>query len=154
MIKSFRDYLKKSVDNKKEPSDKELKLAAAALMFEVINSDGKIERHEVVAMGEVLRQQFQLEDKDIESIMILARESAQDSSSLEEFTKAICENWGNSKRAILIEHLWVLALSDKEIDQNERNLVRKIAGQLSLNEGQIVNAREKAKEKLGISDFD
>jgi len=85
--------------------------------------------------------------------MELARKSAHEATSLQGFTREICDNWGNAKRVRLLEHLWIIALADKTIDANERHLVRKVAGLLYLNEMQIVQARENAKQKLGIEDF-
>ncbi len=155
MFKSLQDFFNKksgSPKTKKSP-DHDLKLAAATLMFEVVRSDGNIDEAELTAMGDVLRQQFKFEEEDIQNMMSLARKSAAEATSLQGFTREICDNWGNAKRALLLENLWLIALADETIDAHERHLVRKVAGLLYLTEGQIVQARENAKVKLGIEDF-
>ncbi|NND00177.1 MAG: hypothetical protein HKN85_08345, partial [Gammaproteobacteria bacterium] len=79
MFKSLQDFFsaKTSGHNAdKNPSDEDLKLAAATLMFEVVRSDGRIESVELAAMGEILRQQFELADEDVESMLKLARQSS------------------------------------------------------------------------------
>lgn len=161
MFKSLQDFFnsknkasqrRKSSSNRKSESD-ELKLAAATLMFEVVRSDGRIDKTELIAMGEVLRQQFKFSEEDIATMIELAKSTSDDATSLQGFTREICENWGNAKRMSLVEHLWVIALADKNIDAHERHTVRKVAALLYLNEGQIVQAKENAKAMLGIEDF-
>lgn len=156
MFKSLQEFFNsKSSKNQSElgPTDEDLKLAAATLMFEVVRSDGRIDKIELVTMGEVLRSQFKLNDDDIDEMMKLARESSDQQTSLQGFTRDVCEKWGNAKRMKLLENLWIIALADKQIDSHERHLVRKVAGLLYLNEMQIVQSRENARVLLGIEDF-
>ena len=156
MIKSLQDFFSSKESKTKgsdEPSDADLQLAAATLMFEVVRSDGRIDKVELITMGEVLRQQFKMGDEDIETMIRLAKSSSDEQTSLQGFTRDLCNKWGNAKRVKLLENLWVIALADKVIDAHERHLVRKVAGLLYLNEMQIVQARENAKELLGIDDF-
>ncbi len=152
MLTSFKTLFKAGKDNKdkKEPSEQELKLAAATLMFEVIRSDGRVDQVELIYMGDILRREFKLNEAELDELFKLAKETAHESTSLQGFTREICDNWGNSKRAKLLEYLWMLALADDQIDPHERHLVRKVAGLLYLNEAEIRNAREAAKKQLGI----
>ena len=156
MFKSLHDFFSSKSSSAKDdgqPSDDDLKLAAATLMFEVVRCDGRIEKVELVTMTEVLRRQFKLGDEDLESMLKLARESSNEATCLQSFTRQICDTWGNAKRVKLLEYLWIIALADQKIDSHERHLVRKIAALLYLNQGQILEARERAKLELGIDDF-
>lgn len=151
MFKSLRELFKSDAQ-KKDPSDHDLRLAAATLMFELIRSDGRVDRVELVYMGDILRREFKLNEEQLEELFKMAKESAQEATSLQGFTRNICDNWGNAKRIKLLEYLWVLALSDSTVDPHERHLVRKVAGLLYLNDAEIVVARENAKAHLGIED--
>lgn len=159
MFKSLQDFFNSKSGpvaagkGKQKRAVNELQLAAATLMFEVVRSDGKVEKSELATMGDVLKQQFDLSEEDINTMLQLARTSSAEATSLQGFTRSICDNWGNAKRVKLLEQLWVIALADKTIDAHERHLVRKVAGLLYLNEMQIVQARENAKAILGIEDF-
>lgn len=156
MLKSLQEFFNKKSDTSasKQPQvDHDLKLAASTLMYEVIRSDGHIKTSELIAMGEILKQQFGFVDEDIDEMVALARQSSSEATCLQSFTREICDSWGNEKRARLLEYLWVISLADKVIHANERHLVRKVAGLLYLNEMQIVQARENAKQTLGIEDF-
>ena len=152
MFKSLKELFK-SDKQKKQPSDHDLRLAAATLMFELIRSDGRVDRVELVYMGEILRREFKLNQEELDELFKMAKESAHEATSLQGFTREICDNWGNAKRLKLLEYLWMLALSDETIDPHERHLVRKVAGLLYLNETEIVLAREQAKAQLGLDDF-
>ena len=151
MLSNFKNLFQ-AIDNKEEPKESDLKLAAATLMFEVISSDGRIDQVELIYMGDILRREFKLNDEDLDELFKIAKDSAYRATSLQGFTRQICDHWGNSKRMKLLEYLWVLALADERIDPHERHLVRKVAGLLYLNEKQIMQSRENAKRQLGISD--
>lgn len=150
MLKSLKALFKKG-NVAIEPSEQDLKLAAATLMFEVVRSDGRIDQVELIYMGEILQREFKLNEQELEELFQLAKSTANEATSLQGFTRDICNNWGNTKRMKLLEYLWTLALADDQIDPHERHLVRKVAGLLYLNEAQISQSREKAKRQLGIS---
>jgi len=149
VLKSLKSLFKQGEANN-EPSDQELKLAAATLMFEVVRSDGRIDQVELAYMGDILRREFKLNEQELEQLFTLAKDTADDAVSLHGFTRDICDNWGNSKRKKLLEYLWTLALADEQIDPHERHLVRKVGGLLYLNDSEILQSREQAKLTLGM----
>lgn len=149
MLKSLKKLIKRP-EHRSEDKELELKLAAATLMFEVVRSDGRVDDVELIYMEEILRREFNLNDEELGELFKQAKSSAHEATSLHNFTREICDNWGNTKRAKLLEYLWTLALADDQIDPHERHLVRKVAGLLHLNEKQIVQSRERAKRQLGI----
>jgi uncharacterized tellurite resistance protein B-like protein len=147
VLKSLKTLFKKA-KVKKEPSDQDLKLAAATLMFEVIRSDGTIDQIELVSMGKILSREFNLNQQELDELFTLAEDSANQAISLQGFTRDICDNWGNTKRMKLLEYLWMLALADERIDPHERHLVRKVGGLLYLNDSEVAQSREQARQKL------
>ena len=149
MLKSFTALFKVNQE-KQEPSEQQLKLAAATLMFEVIRSDGQVDPIELQQMGRILRQEFGLNDDELDELFEQAEKAAHEAISLQGFTREICDNWGNEQRTELLKHLWILAFADEQIDDNERHLVRKVAGLLYLNDAEVQRAREAAKRHLAI----
>jgi len=119
-------------------------------MFEVVRSDGRVDQVELIYMSEILRREFHLSEPELDELSQLAKDSANSATSLQGFTRDICNNWGNSKRMKLLEYLWMIALADDKIDPHERHLVRKVAGLLYLNDDQVLKSREQAKRQLGI----
>ena len=127
MLKVLRTLFKQNTE-KHDPTEQELKLAAATLMFEVIRSDGRIDQIELTYMRNILRQEFALEETELEELFELAKEKADEATSLQGFTRDICNIWGQFEREKLLKYLWMLALADKQVDPHERHLVRKVAG--------------------------
>jgi len=146
VFKSIKELFSNSALN--EPDDKQIQLAAATLMFELIRSDGNIDDAELSSLNNILISEFELSDEECQILTEQARQSAEDAISLQGFTRQICDHWGNEKRLQLLEYLWMLSLADKHIDRHERHLVRKVAGLLYLNDSEIVLAQEKAKLRL------
>jgi len=147
MFKSLQDFFSDKLSDS-EPSQADLKLAAATLMFELIRSDGRIDKIERDTMTQILQTQFELSNDDCVSLFEMAQKSAEDAISLHSFTREICEQWDNPQREKLVENLWTLALADNTVDPHERHLVRKVAGLLYLNDAQIAKARERAKQTV------
>ena len=140
-----------SPDNQASPpTEREVQLAAATLMFEMIRSDGAVDQVELDQMQTLLQTHSDISGQEIDEFMIDARKSAESAISLQGFTRQICEQWDNQQRLQLLENLWVLALADEVIDANERHLVRKIAGLLYMTDRQINIAKESAKQRLGL----
>lgn len=149
MLKTLQDLFQQTP--KKQANEQlDIKLAAATLMFELIRSDGRIDDLELTHMEELLKNLFDLNHEDCESLFKLAETSSREATSLYAFTREICQQWGNEKRLELLENLWLLALSDEVIDPHERHLVRKVASLLYITEDQIIQSREKAKVRLGL----
>jgi len=148
MIKSIQELFSTKVHiNGVQPSEEELTLAAATLMFEMAKADGKVDDVELSAMAKSLQKQFDLDSDNFEALLDSAKLASENAISLQKFTRQLCENWDNEQRVILLEHLWTIAFADQTIDAHERHLVRKIAGLLYLTDSQINLAKEKAKHR-------
>jgi len=150
VLKSLRKLVKTPVKSEAN-DDQELKLAAATLMFEMIRSDGQVDRVELDQMGALLQREFKLGEEELAQLFKQAEDTAQNAISLQGFTREICDNWGNEKRLKLLEYLWMLALADERVDPHERHLVRKVAGLLYLNDAEINQSRERAKQQLSVN---
>ena len=80
MLKALNTLFKKD-NEKREPTEQELKLAAATLMFEVIRSDGRIDQVELNHMDNILRQEFKLDEAELKELFKQAKENAHETSS-------------------------------------------------------------------------
>jgi len=151
MLKSLQELMNLNTNEASNDPKMDVKLAAATLMFELVRADGEITQEEISHMKALLIRQFALDDESLQALFEVAEQNSKEAISLHGFTREICEQWDNTKRAELLENLWLLALSDEVIDPHERHLVRKIASLLYLNESEIIQTREQAKQRLGIN---
>lgn len=153
MLNSISTLFKAKKPLNKAPSQQEIKLAEARLMLEVIRAAGYVGKIGLITMSEVLRREFNLKQTELNELFDEISGSSPDEGGLQKITRTICETWGNAKRMKLLENLWIVALADQHIDQDETTLVRMLANQLCLNEIQIFRSQENAKLKMGIKDF-
>ena len=147
MFKSINDLFNANVADSK-PSNHQLEVAAATLMFELIRSDQSVDSIELSLFDKILEQEFSLDENERALLTEQAQQSAEQAISLQGFTREICNRWDNKQRIKLLEYLWVLAFADNHIDTHERHLIRKIAGLLYLNDKEIITAKENAKKKF------
>jgi uncharacterized tellurite resistance protein B-like protein len=134
-------------DKPKNPIEQGIKLdtVAAALIFEVIRADGKIDDAEMLSLANILKQDFEIDKDELNTMLDEAREVSNQSTSLQHLTSKINQQWSNEERQNLLVQLWRIAMADDHIDSHERHIIRRIAGLLYLTESQIYSAKELAK---------
>ena len=147
MFRSISEFINNKLNTEEgdSPSIEKIQLATAVLMFEVIKSDNQVDDIEVENLNTLLEQEFNLNQQDLADLVELAKTTSEESISLHDFTRTVCENWNNDQRMQLLINLWIIAFADNKIDAHERHIIRKIASLLYLNDKQIVIAREAAK---------
>ena len=55
-------------------------------------------------------------------------------------------------RIIILEMIWVVVLSDNQIDQHESQLMRRLAGLLFIDDVEAGLAAKRARSRLGLAD--
>ena len=152
MIKSIKKFIDKQVSQieKASVTEHDIQLAAATLLFEVIKADHVIEDSEITSVSSLLEKHFSLDKEEVDNLIQLARDSSEEASCLQSFTRTICENYDNKQRCELVQYCWLIAFADGTIDTHERHLIRKIASLLYLNDKQIIQTRESAKRSLAL----
>ncbi|NND00634.1 MAG: TerB family tellurite resistance protein [Gammaproteobacteria bacterium] len=130
------------------PSEVEIQLAAAILMFEVVKVDGRVDRAEMTAVIDNLRRRFSLEGEEIGRLLEMVSDSGELHLDLESFAHKLCEKWGQDARLRLLADFWVIAVADKVIDDRERKLIERIAMLLNLTQEEIHRAGYQAKHWL------
>ena len=137
-----------NISSESTPAEIDLQLATTVLLFEVVKSDGHIDRNEVARVIEILRERFSLHADQVGRLLELVSDDGAQSPTLHDFTDKIRAHWGNNKRLELLENFWVIAIADKIIDHRETELIERIANLLNLNDTDITAARQKAQKRL------
>lgn len=136
------------------PNDEEIKLATAALMYEVAGADNNLDETEQQAIEKLLADAFKINAEDSRKLANLARENAVDSISLHSFTSVITKQWAYEDRSRVIEMMWEVALADGRLDDHEHHLMRKLAGLLYIPHNAYINAKIRAQKKLAEASGD
>ncbi len=126
-----------------------LRLAAAALLFEIVRADAEIKEEERMVVRAAIQGTFGLDQEEAEELMRLAEEESRDATSLYEFTHLIDKAFSPEQKKRVVELLWLVAFADGEKHAHEEHLVRKIAGLLHVPHPDFINAKIRARAESG-----
>jgi len=149
MLNKLKILLNLDESNNQNQTDSDLNLITAALMIEVAKADDSIDQIELDTLKQFLKKDG-LSSAQIDELIEQASVESEDATSLQGFTRTLCENWNNEQRFSLLVRLWGIAIADDNIDTYERHIIRKIAALLYLNEKQIISA---TKNKSSLQKF-
>jgi len=131
------------------PQEREhaLRLAAAALLFEVVRADGVVKDEERTVMRAVLQSTFGLEAAETEELVRLAERQSRQTASLYEFTHLIDVELAPEQKKRLVQLLWLVTFADAQKDALEEALVRQIAGLLHVPHPDFIDAKIRARRE-------
>jgi uncharacterized tellurite resistance protein B-like protein len=141
----FESQLATQGDNTPHSREHRLRLASAALLFEVLKSDRHVDERETAAMRGILARDLDLDAKELDNIIMLAEEEARQAVSLYEFTSLINESYNYEERVQLIENMWKLALADDHLDMYEEQLIRRTADLIYVSHSDFIRTKLKVR---------
>lgn len=150
MLQSIKRFFEARVETEAaqpspEAREHGLRLAAAALLFEVVRADEEIREDERTVVRTAIQSTFGLEKEESDELMRLAEEESRSATSLFEFTHLIDKAFSPEQKRRVVELLWLVAFADGEKHAHEEHLVRRIAGLLHVPHPDFINAKIKAR---------
>ncbi len=139
----FRDRLQ--VQKNSDSAEDAVRLAAAALLFEVAMSDYDLGEEERTTIQQLVREQFDLDDTDASVLATLAQQRVRESVGLHGFTSLINQHWSEKDRLNLVEQMWRVVYADGRLDDHELHLMRKIQRLLHIPQKDFVSAKLRHK---------
>ena len=133
---------------KKEKNSKENKISIiyiASLLIHASKIDENYTEKEKKVVKETLLQ-LGANEGSLEEIIKQAEIAEKDSNQILEFTK-YAKDLSESEKLILIEALWTIIYSDKNVDIYESNLMRRLTGLLYLDKKLVGDIKEKIKNR-------
>jgi len=124
-----------------------LQVATAALLIEVMLSDGECKDAEHHAVLAAIQSRFALSADETASLLRLAESEARAATDYYQFTALIDRHFTADEKVQVVEQLWQVALADHEIDRFERTLVQKIADLLHVPRAAQIAARDRAVQR-------
>lgn len=135
-------------DDRAEHSEDDVRLAAAVLMVEMSRADHDVGDDEREAVKRAVTQTFRLEDRQADELIRAAEAEAEAAVSLHRFTDRINRNWNPEDKRRLVEALWRVAFSDREMHALEEHLVRKLADLLYVPHREFLQAKHRVQAEL------
>jgi uncharacterized tellurite resistance protein B-like protein len=124
--KFFEQYLGQETEST-IPLERRLQMASAALMVEMLHVDEHVTAEEDEKLRLLLRQRFNLDNSEIESLIDLAHNEKHDATDYYQFTSLLNTHYSQQQKIDLVEDLWQLAYADHELDKYEEHLIRRLA---------------------------
>lgn len=124
-----------------------LRLAAAALLFEVVRADGEVKEEERTVMRAALQGTFGLGAAETAELTRLAEAESHRAVSLYEFTHLIDQELSAEQKKRIVELLWLVAFADADKHAHEEHLVRKIASLLHVPHPDFIDAKIRARSR-------
>ena len=139
MIFKFR----KDKDNKKDQSS-DLTLKTASLLIHAAKIDENYTSKEKTLIEETL---LAIDSKisNMEELMINAEKNEKNSNQILDFTKEL-KNADQAFKVKIIETLWKIIYSNKEVDMYEANLMSRLTGLLYLDKKTVAEIKEKVEK--------
>lgn len=152
MFGSFRKLFEERVapraaDATAEARESALRLAAAALLFEVMRADGTVGDEERVVLRAAVQSTFGLSREEAEELARLAEAATREAVSIYEFTHTVDRELPIEEKKRLVELLWLVVFADAEKDAHEERIVRRIAGLLHVEHPDFIDAKLRARER-------
>jgi uncharacterized tellurite resistance protein B-like protein len=126
--------------------ERALKLAAAALLFEIVRADAAVRDEELAVMRASLQSAFDISREETEELVRLAEQQSRSATSLYEFTSLVDAGLDAAQKKRVVELLWLVAFADGAKDAHEEHLVRKIAGLLHVSHPDFIDAKRRARD--------
>jgi len=150
VLDSIRRFFQERVADTAEratPEDREraLRLAAAALLFEVVRADSEVKPEERTVMRAAIQGTFGVGRDDADELIRLAEEESRGAVSLFEFTRLVDTGVSAEQKKRIVELLWLVSFADAEKHALEEHLVRKIAGLLHVPHPDFIDAKIRAR---------
>ena len=141
--KFFDDRFEGSGDTPQD--DHALRLAAAALLFEVAHADYDLDSAEQDMIHALIADQFALDKEETTHLLSLAEMEARESPDLHGFTTLINQHWSIEERIRLVEKMWQVVYADGRLDDHEQHLMRKLQSLLHVPHRDYIAAKLRHK---------
>ena len=145
MLKTLRDIIGQSLGTTPQPDSIErghaLQLATATLLVELVRADYKESLIENKMVFAQLMQRFELSEDEAQLLVTEAEREADQSVTLQGFTRLLHERLSLAEKHAVIEMLWRVALADNHLDKYEDYLVRKLADLLYVSHSDLIRIR-------------
>jgi uncharacterized tellurite resistance protein B-like protein len=139
----FDDHL--AVESRDSTADSEhvLRLAVAALLLEVGESDYQDHPAEREAVIDAVKNHFGLEHAEADGLIELAETERAEATDYFQFTSLINRTYDLEQKRRVLEILWRVAFADNELHKYEEHLIRRLAELLHLPHRDFIAAKHR-----------
>jgi uncharacterized tellurite resistance protein B-like protein len=119
------------------------RVAAAALLYAVMDADGNRLESEQAALSRELSEYFGEDDQALRDVIAAGEDAEVSSVDLYQFTSVLLRELDADRRLAFVEAVWEVVYADKELHELEDNLVWRICELLGVSARDRVLLRRK-----------
>ncbi|MBP6513713.1 MAG: TerB family tellurite resistance protein [Steroidobacteraceae bacterium] len=142
----FQQRIARSGADTGKSGDHAGRLAAAALMIEVVRADHHFSAEEQSELLAAAQRKFGLDPGEAQELIRLAELESREAVDLYQFTSVINETFSPERKVRLIEELWRVALADEVIHRYEEYVIRRAADLIYVPHSAFIAAKLRVKE--------
>lgn len=150
MLEALKSFFRSSMMPEEEPEpenrDREVRLAACALLLELAHVDDDFSADERRHLKRAIRRHFGLDKEQADELLRYAERARQTATDLFQFTNLIRENYSLGQKMVLVEVMWGLVYSDGKLSNREDYLMRKVSHLLGLKMAYLSEARKRYEQ--------
>ena len=120
-------------------------LAAAALLVEIMNADHALSDEESETIKAILFETLFITADIADELLATAKQQVHEATDLFQFTEVLNTNYSYDEKVSLIESLWKVAYSDKQLDKYEEHMIRRIADLLHVSHSDFMQTKNRIK---------
>ena len=148
MLKAIKQFFESHIGQVEEQSvdsEHRLQVATAALLIEIARADFHIEDQELEHIAAALKAKFELSSQEVEDLIALATQEAEQAISYYDFTSLINQEFSFEQKIKVIELMWQVAYADDYLQKYEEALIRKISDLLYIPHSDFIAAKHRVK---------
>lgn len=148
-LKAFISGLQDEPRASAAPED-DLRVAAAALMFHVIDADGVREDSERQRLRELLAEAYDLDGRELDRLVQAGEEAEREAVDLFAFTSVLNRTLDESGKIEFVAVLWELVYADGSMHELEDNIVWRVAELIGVSQRDRVLMRQMVRKERGL----
>jgi len=155
---NFRQKVLSTVDSKEQDDSDASKtkdtvdnlISLGVLLWEVAQADEKFLPEEEAKIGEVLGEYGHVTEEDMPIVLRAIKEASIARIDLHTFTKEVGDGLAFDVKVGILENLFRVACIDQDLDNEEHEMIRKIAGLLRVDHKDFIDAKIRIKKEFGL----
>ena len=155
-LDKFRNKVKSNIRKEAPKQERYIddKIALGVLLWVVAKADEKFLPQEENQIKEIITNYCNIDKKDLPLVLSSIKEAERQAIDLYSFTSKISEDLNYQMKISILENLFRVACIDKDLDNQELEIIRKISNLFGLEHSDFISTKIKIKKEFGLETFD
>lgn len=141
----FDIYMRPRGNSQLERDGIEFRYAAASLLIGCSRADMDEDPKERAVIRQILEDTFAISERTVDRLLEFA-DNASAEAYLNEISSLVNEQFSDTDKRFILEKLWLVALADGRIDDQEVDFVNRVANDINMTAVDVETARTLARQ--------